>query len=91
MTVHRSNNHIYAQIIDDTVGKTLVSASTIEKELGGAGYHGNVTAASKIGQAIGQRALSKGIQQVCFDRGRYKYHGRVAALATAARAAGLDF
>ncbi len=92
LTVYRSNLHMYAQIIDDSTGKTLVSASTTEKELGGAGtYQGNKDAAAKVGAAIGQRAKAAGIEKVAFDRGRYKYHGRVAALADAAREAGLDF
>jgi large subunit ribosomal protein L18 len=92
LSVHRSNNHMYAQIIDDAAGKTLVAASTTEKELGGAGKpQGNKEAAARVGAAIGKRAKEKGIEQVAFDRGRYKYHGRVAALADAAREAGLDF
>ena len=92
LSVFRSNNHIYAQVIDDVEGKTLVSASPTEKDLGGAGkYNGNKDAAARVGAAIGKRAVEKGISQVAFDRGRFKYHGRVAALADAAREAGLDF
>lgn len=92
LSVFRSNNHMYAQIIDDSAGKTLVSASTVEKELGGAGKHaGNKAAATKVGQLVAKRALEQGIKQVVFDRGPYKYHGRVEALAAAAREAGLDF
>jgi large subunit ribosomal protein L18 len=92
LSVFRSNHHMYAQIIDDTAGTTLVSASTIEKDLGGAGKHaGNKSAAAKVGQTVAKRALEKGIKQVVFDRGPYKYHGRVEALAAAAREAGLDF
>ena len=92
LSVFRSNRHIYAQIIDDTAGKTVVAASTAEKEFGGAGTaHGDVEAAQKIGKAIADRAIAKGIKEVSFDRGPYKYHGRVAALATAARESGLDF
>ena len=92
LTVFRSNNHIYAQIIDDNEGKTLVSASTVEKDVYGAGnYAGNKDAASKVGSTLAQRATEKGIREVVFDRGRYKYHGRVAALADAARQGGLDF
>ena len=83
---------MYAQIIDDSTGKTLVSASTVEKDLGGAGtYQGNKDAAARVGKTLGERAKAAGIEQVAFDRGRYKYHGRVAALADAAREAGLDF
>jgi large subunit ribosomal protein L18 len=92
LTVFRSNLHMYAQIIDDATGQTLVAAATTEKELGGAGsYQGNKDAAARVGAALGQRAKEKGIEKVAFDRGRYKYHGRVAALADAAREAGLDF
>jgi large subunit ribosomal protein L18 len=92
LSVTRSNKHMSAQIIDDSVGKTLVAASTTEKELGGSGKaQGNKDAAAKVGAAIGKRAVAKGITQVAFDRGRYQYHGRVAALADAAREAGLDF
>ncbi|HUG94057.1 MAG TPA: 50S ribosomal protein L18 [Planctomycetaceae bacterium] len=92
LSVFRSNNHIYAQIIDDAAGQTLAAASTLEKDLAGPGqYAGNRDAAARVGRIIAQRALERGITQVVFDRGRYKYHGRVAALATAAREGGLDF
>lgn len=92
LSVFRSNRHIYAQIIDDTAGKTLVSASTVETEVAGAGnFAGNIEAAEKVGRLIGERASGLGISKVVFDRGVYKYHGRVAALADAARGAGLDF
>jgi len=92
LSVYRSNNHMYAQIIDDSVGRTLVSASTTESDLGGAGkHHGNKEAAARVGSALGARAVQQGITQVAFDRGRFRYHGRVAALADAAREAGLDF
>jgi large subunit ribosomal protein L18 len=92
LTVFRSNNHIYAQIVDDNEGRTLVAASTVEKDLYGAGnYAGNKDAAGKVGNALAQRAIEKGIREVVFDRGRYKFHGRVAALAEAARQAGLEF
>ncbi len=92
LTVFRSNKHIYAQIVDDVAGRTLVSASSTESELGGAGKTGgNRAAAGQIGTAIGKRALAAGIKAVAFDRGSYKYHGRVAALADAARKAGLEF
>jgi len=92
LTVFRSNKHIYAQIVDDVAGRTLVSASSTESGLSGEGkIGGNKAAADKIGAAIGQRAVAAGIREVAFDRGSYKYHGRVAALADAARKAGLEF
>ena len=89
LAIYRSLNHIYAQVIDDQVGKTLVSASTTEKDLRGGGG-GNLDAARRIGQIIAERAIAAGIDQVVFDRGGYLYHGRVKALADAARAAGLN-
>jgi len=89
LAIYRSSNHIYAQVIDDRQGQTLVSASTTEKDLRG-NTGGNVDAARRIGQAIAERALAKGIEQVVFDRGGYLYHGRVKALTDAARAAGLN-
>jgi large subunit ribosomal protein L18 len=89
LAIYRSLNHIYAQVIDDRLGKTLVSASTTEKDLRG-GSGGNLDAARRIGQAIAERAIAKGIEQVVFDRGGYLYHGRVKALTDAARAAGLN-
>lgn len=89
LTVFRSLNHIYAQVIDDQQGHTLVAASSIEKDLRGKG--GNVEGAKLIGKAVAQRAQEKGIKQVVFDRGGYLYHGRVKALADAARQAGLEF
>ena len=92
LAVFRSNNHMYAQIIDDTVGHTLVAASTVEKavkeELQ---YPDNVEAAAYIGTLIAKRALEKGISTVVFDRGGFVYHGKVKALADAAREAGLVF
>jgi large subunit ribosomal protein L18 len=92
LTVFRSNKHIYAQIIDDAEGRTLVSASTAEPALGGAGTaSGNKAAAANVGKALAERAREAGITEVGFDRGMYKYHGRVAALADAAREAGLSF
>jgi large subunit ribosomal protein L18 len=92
LSVYRSNKHMYAQIIDDDAGKTLVSASTIETSLFGAGkYAGNKQAAAKVGQTLASRALERGIKQVVFDRGPYKYHGRIQALAEAARQSGLEF
>jgi len=91
MSVFRSLKHISVQIVDDESGKTLASAGTQDKALKGeVGYGGNCTAASAVGKAIAERALAAGIKQVAFDRREYKYHGRVAALADAARDAGLD-
>ena len=89
LTVYRSLNHIYAQIIDDEKAQTIVSASTTEKDLRG-NTGGNVEAAKRVGQAIAERALSAGINRVVFDRGGYLYHGRVRALTDAARTAGLN-
>jgi len=92
LNVFRSDKHIYAQIIDDTKGVTLASASTLDKELKGSIAHGgNVDAARKVGELIAKRAQSNGITKVVFDRGGYLYHGRVKALAEAAREAGLEF
>ena len=92
LAAFRSNNHMYAQIIDDTVGNTLVSASTLEKgvreELE---KTNNVDAAAYVGTLIAKRALEKGIDKVVFDRGGFLYHGKIAALAEAAREAGLQF
>ena len=89
LAVFRSLNHIYAQVIDDQQGHTLVAAGSNEKELRGNG--GNVEGAKLIGKAIAERAKQKGISKVLFDRGGYQYHGRVKALADAAREAGLEF
>jgi large subunit ribosomal protein L18 len=89
LAIYRSLNHIYAQVIDDRVGQTLVSASTTEKDLRG-NSGGNLDAARRVGQVIAERAIAKGIEQVVFDRGGYLYHGRVKALTDAARAAGLN-
>ena len=89
LAIYRSLNHIYAQVIDDRLGKTLVSASTTEKDLRG-NSGGNLDAAKRIGAAIAERALAKGIEQVVFDRGGYLYHGRIKALTDAARKAGLN-
>ena len=92
LAVFRSNNHMYAQIIDDTVGKTLVSASTLQKEVKAElEKTNNVEAAAHLGTVIAKRALEKGIDTVVFDRGGYIYHGKVKALADAAREAGLKF
>ena len=89
LAIYRSLNHIYAQVIEDLRGETLVSASTTEKEMKGA-TGGNLDAARRIGKAIAERAIAKGIEQVVFDRGGYLYHGRIKALTDAARAAGLN-
>ncbi len=88
LSVYRSLKHISAQIIDDTTGTTLVAASSLEKDLGS---NGNAEGAKKVGAALAERAKAKGIEAVVFDRGGFKYHGRVAALATGAREGGLDF
>ena len=89
LCVFRSENHIYAQIIDDVAGNTLVAASSVEKSFEGKG--GNIEAAKKVGNIVAQRALEKGIETVVFDRGGYIFHGRVAALAEGAREGGLKF
>ena len=89
LAIYRSLNHIYAQVIDDRVGQTLVSASTTEKDLRG-NSGGNLDAARRVGQVIAERAIAKGIEQVVFDRGGYLYHGRIKALTDAARKAGLN-
>jgi large subunit ribosomal protein L18 len=92
LTVFRSNQHISAQIIDDEAGRTLVSASTQEATFRSNDVYGNtVAAATLIGKLIGERARAAGIEEVAFDRGSFRYHGRVAALADAAREAGLAF
>ena len=89
LNVFRSNANIYAQIIDDVNGVTLVSANTLEKEFEGS--TGNCEAAKKVGTVLAERAKAKGIEEVVFDRGGYVYHGRVAALAEGAREGGLQF
>ena len=92
LALFRSNNHMYAQIIDDTVGNTLVSASTLEKEIKAElEKTNNVDAAAYLGTVIAKRAIEKGIKEVVFDRGGFIYQGKVAALADAAREAGLEF
>ena len=92
LAVFRSNNHMYAQIIDDTVGNTLVAASTLEKDIkADLERTDNVAAAAAVGTAIAKKALEKGITTVVFDRGGFIYHGKVQALADAAREAGLQF
>ncbi len=89
LAVFRSNRHIYAQVIDDTTGRTLAAASTAEPELR-SGSTANVDAAKAVGQLVGERAKAAGISRVVFDRGGFRYHGRVAALCDGARAAGLE-
>ncbi len=91
LNVYRSLNHIYAQVVDDLHGKTLVSASTVEGAKASKRTGGNVAAAKEVGKTLAQRAKEKGIKRVVFDRGGYLYHGRVKALADAAREAGLEF
>ena len=92
LTVFRSHTHIYAQVIDDAAGRTLASASSRDREIrDSVGFGGNKQAAEAIGRAVAERAKAAGVKQVCFDRGSFRYHGRVAALADAARAAGLEF
>ena len=92
LAVFRSNNHMYAQIIDDTVGKTLVSASTLDKDVKAeCEKTNNVEAATVVGKVVAKRALEKGITTVVYDRGGFVYEGKVKALADAAREAGLEF
>ena len=92
LAVFRSNNHMYAQIIDDTIGKTLVAASTTQKEVKAElEKTNNVDAAAYLGTVIGKKAVEAGIKEVVFDRGGFIYHGKIKALADAAREAGLDF
>ena len=92
LNVYRSLNHIYAQLIDDGSGVTLVSASTVQgRKKGEKRTGGNVASAKEVGKTIAQRAQEKGIKKVVFDRGGYLYHGRIKALADAAREAGLEF
>jgi large subunit ribosomal protein L18 len=92
LCVHRSSKHIRVQVVDDNTGRTIVSASSVDKEMrktlkGG----GNIAAAKVVGKAIAERARAKGVEKVVFDRGGYQYHGRIQALAEAAREAGLKF
>ena len=91
LNVYRSLNHIYVQVIDDLHGKTIVSASTAEGKKGERRSGGNLAAAKAIGKAVAERAKAKGIEKVVFDRGGYLYHGRIKALADAAREGGLQF
>ena len=92
LSVHRSSLHIYAQLIDDAKGHTIAAASTLEKEVRGGSKSGaNKAAATAVGKLIAERAVKAGVKDVVFDRGGYMYHGRVKALAEAARAGGLNF
>jgi large subunit ribosomal protein L18 len=92
LSVFRSHKHLYAQIIDDRLGRTLAAASSRDRQVRDqVGYGGNVSAAKVVGTVLGERARAAGIRQVVFDRGGYAYHGRIEALAQAARAAGLEF
>lgn len=91
LAVYRSNKHISAQLIDDTKGETVAAASTYEGDVRSGGSTGSVEAASKVGTLIGERGKAAGVEAVVFDRGGNRYHGRVAALADAAREAGLKF
>ena len=92
LSVSRSDKNISAQIIDDASGRTLASASTMDKQFRDAvGFGGNKDAATAIGKTVAERALAAGVKKICFDRGEFRYHGRVAALADAAREAGLEF
>ena len=91
LAVFRSNKHISAQVIDDRSGRTLASASTVEKDLRASGVTGNKAAAITVGRLVAERAKTAGVTRVVFDRGGFLYHGRVAAVAEAAREAGLEF
>jgi large subunit ribosomal protein L18 len=92
LAVYRSTKHIYAQIIDDVKGVTIVSASSIDKDLrANLAHGGNIESAKAVGEAIAKKALKAGVKDVVFDRGGFLYHGRIAALADAAREAGLNF
>jgi large subunit ribosomal protein L18 len=91
LAVHRSNKHVSVQLIDDDAGRTLVAASTTEPDLRSAGSGGSVEAATRVGTLVAERAKAAGIDKVVFDRGGFAYHGRIAAVAAAARDAGLEF
>jgi large subunit ribosomal protein L18 len=92
LSIHRSSKHIYAQVIDDTKGETIAAASSIEKAMRETGQTGaDIEAAKKVGKLVADRAIAKGIAEVVFDRGRFLFHGRVKALADAAREGGLKF
>lgn len=92
LSIRRSHKHVYCQLIDDVSGKTLASASTMDKEVRGDVKHGgNKDAAIAVGKAVAAKASAVGVKSICFDRGPYKYHGRVAALADAVRESGISF
>jgi large subunit ribosomal protein L18 len=91
LAVFRSNKHVTAQVIDDHTGRTVAAASSVEKDLRGAGATGNQAAAATVGRLVAERAKAAGVDRVVFDRGGFLYHGRVAAVADAAREAGLEF
>ena len=92
LSVFRSNNHIYAQVIDDRAGRTLASASTLDKDLAGdSAKGGDKAAAERVGKLLAERAVSAGVKDVVFDRGGYRFHGRIKALADGAREGGLSF
>ncbi len=91
LAVFRSNRHIVAQVIDDTSGRTVASASSLEADLRADGATGNVATATKVGERVADRAKAAGVSKVVFDRGGFRFHGRVAAVAEAAREAGLEF
>lgn len=91
LAVYKSLMHIHAQVIDDLAGKTLASASSVEKDVRSAGKTGNAASAAAVGEALAKRAKAAGVTSVVFDRGGFKYHGRVKALADAARKQGLQF
>ncbi len=91
LSVFRSSKHIYAQLIDDVKGETIAAASSMEKTLRGAGKGADVAAAKAVGKLLAERAKEKGVKDAVFDRGRYLYHGRIKALADAAREGGLNF
>ncbi len=91
LAVYRSNRHTYAQLIDDDTGRTIAAASTMEPAARAGGHTGTVEAARAVGERLGERAVAAGIRRVVFDRGGFKYHGRVAAVADGARSAGLEF
>jgi large subunit ribosomal protein L18 len=91
LAVFRSNKHIVAQVIDDLSGRTLASASSHEADVKASGSTSNVAASTKVGELVAQRAKAAGVEKVVFDRGGFIYHGRIAAVAEAARAAGLEF
>ena len=91
LAVYRSTKHLTLQVIDDDAGRTIVAASTTEASVRGEGSGGNIDAATRLGALIAERAKAAGIDKVVFDRGGYRYHGRIAAVATAAREAGLEF